>query len=87
MPHLVRRTDALALTIVLSDGRSYWDAGVKDTLGRGEVVVYSVVGGAIWGGIVGALFPRERWERFDVAPRTGYDPRRRRMESGLAFVH
>jgi hypothetical protein len=35
----------------------------------------------------GALVPKERWERFDLAPRTGMDPRRRRVELGISFAY
>ena len=68
------------------DARIYWDAGGRDTLSRGEVVGYAALAGVLWGGAIGALIPKERWERFAVAPRTGFDARRGRFEIGLALA-
>jgi hypothetical protein len=68
-----------------TDARTYWDAGRRDTLGRGEAIAYGALGGALWGGVIGAFVPKERWERFTVAPRTGFDSRRGRVELGLAL--
>jgi hypothetical protein len=69
--------------------RTYFDynQGRLDTLGRGELVLYSAVSGALFGAAIGALVPKEHWDRFDVASRTGLDPRRRRMELGLSLAY
>jgi hypothetical protein len=66
--------------------RTYWNSseGRIDTLSRAEIVVYSAATGALLGAAIGALIPKERWVRFDLAPRTGVDPRRRRTELGLS---
>ena len=79
----------LALGLIASTGdeesRIVWNAGERDTLSRGEVVAFTTVVSAFWGGVIGAFVPKEKWERFDVAPRTGFDWRTRRMTIGLAF--
>jgi hypothetical protein len=79
----------LGLIAASSDAsdRTYWnyDNGRIDTLSRGELVIYTAATGALIGAAVGALIPKERWERFDLAPRTGMDPRRRRMELGVSI--
>ena len=69
-----------------ADSRMYWDAGGRDTASRGAIVAYSVLAGAFWGGVVGALIPKERWEPFALTPRTGFDSRRGRFELGLALA-
>jgi hypothetical protein len=69
-----------------ADARTYWDGGRRDTLSRGEMVAYGAFAGVIWGGAIGALIPKERWERFTVTPRTGFDFRRSRVELGLALA-
>ena len=66
--------------------RAYWDSGRRDTLSRGELVGYAAFSGAFWGAAVGALIPKERWERFDVTPRVGADVRTRRTRVGLALA-
>jgi hypothetical protein len=68
------------------EARAYWDAGRRDTLSRGEIVGYGAFAGVLWGGAIGALIPKERWERFAVAPRTGFDARSRRTRIGFALV-
>ena len=37
--------------------------------GDGEVLENMVIGGTIWGAAIGAIVGRERWERFELAPR------------------
>jgi hypothetical protein len=69
-----------------ADARTYWDVSGRDTLSRGEVIGYAAFAGVLWGGAIGALVPKERWEPFTVAPRTGFDWRSRRLELGLALV-
>jgi hypothetical protein len=69
-----------------AEARTYWDAGGRDTLSRGAIIAYGAFAGAFWGGAIGALIPKERWERFDVAPRTGFDSRSRRLTIGLALA-
>jgi hypothetical protein len=83
----------LALGVVVAstsseESRTYWDGGYqKDTTSKAEIVVWSVVGGALWGAGIGALFPKEQWERFDLAPRTGFDDRRRRVQLGFSVAY
>jgi hypothetical protein len=69
--------------------RTYWNSseGRIDTLSRAEIVVYSAATGALLGAAIGALIPKERWVRFDLAPRTGVDPWRRRMELGVRLAY
>jgi hypothetical protein len=70
------------------ESRSYWDGGYqKDTTSKAEIVAWSVVAGALWGAGIGALFPKEHWERFDLAPRTGFDDRRRRVQLGFRVAY
>ena len=71
------------------DNRTYfnYDTGRRDTVSRAAIVGYSVFSGALLGAAIGALIPKERWERFDLAPRTGLDPRRRRMELGFSVAY
>jgi hypothetical protein len=69
-----------------ADARTYWDAGGRDTLSRGAIIAYGAFAGAFWGGAIGALIPKERWERFTTTPRTGFDPRSRRVMIGLALA-
>jgi hypothetical protein len=69
-----------------AEARTYWDAGGRDTLSRGAIIAYGAFAGALWGGAIGALIPKERWERFTTTPRTGFDPRSRRMTIGLAIA-
>jgi hypothetical protein len=80
---------ALGLMAASSDAsnRTSWnyETGRIDTLSRAEIVIYTAASGALIGAAIGALVPKERWERFDLAPRTGMDPRRRRMEVGLSI--
>ena len=61
-----------------------YNTGRTDTLSRGEIVAYMTFSGLITGGLIGALIPKEQWERFDIAPRTGIDPRRRRLQLGFS---
>lgn len=81
----------LAVGLLLSttdvSDRTIEDAGRLDTLGRGELVLAGAVGGALWGGVIGALVPKEQWHRFDVAPRSGLNPRQRRFELGFALAY
>jgi hypothetical protein len=51
---------------------------------RGAYVVASVIGGAAWGAGIGALVGRERWERFEVSPRSAFDYRDGRTRYGVA---
>lgn len=80
---------ALGLVAAVSDEetRTYfnYDTGRRDTLSRGEVVAYTTFSGALIGAAIGVFVPKERWERFDLAPRTGVDPRRRRIELGVSI--
>jgi hypothetical protein len=67
--------------------RTYWDAGRRDTLSRAGLVGYTALSGAFWGGAIGALIPKERWDRFDVTPRVGADVRRGRAQLGLRLAY
>ena len=79
---------ALGLVSAASDveTRTYYnyDTGRRDTLSRVGLVSYVTFSGAVTGALIGLLVPKEQWERFDLAPRTGIDPRRRRMEVGIS---
>jgi hypothetical protein len=81
----------LGLVAASSDAsnRTYWDynSGRMDTLSRGEIVLYTAATGALLGAAIGALVPKERWERFDVAPRTGIDWRGGRTQLGLRLTY
>jgi hypothetical protein len=76
----------LAAAVSDADNRTYfnYDTGRRDTLSRGAIVGYVTFSGAVTGALIGLLVPKERWERFELAPRTGVDPRRRRMELGIS---
>ena len=50
---------------------------------KNEFVVAGAISGVLWGAGIGALIGRERWERFDVAPRMGVDTRKGRTQLGL----
>ena len=69
-----------------ADTRAFWDAGQRDTLSRGEMVAFTTFASVLWGGVIGAFVPKERWEPFAVAPRTGFDPRSRRTHIGFALA-
>ena len=49
------------------------NCGQSDGAFRARVITAGVIGGAFWGAAIGALVGRERWERFDIAPRTSFD--------------
>jgi hypothetical protein len=69
------------------ESRTYWDGGYqKDTTSKAELVGLMAVGGALWGAAIGAFFPKEQWEHFDLAPRTGFDERRR-MQLGFRVAY
>lgn len=51
---------------------------------KAGLIVGGAVGGAAWGALIGALVGRERWERFDVAPRTSLDYLDGRTRFGVA---
>ena len=82
---IVGLTVGLLAAVSDDENRTYfdYDTGRRDTLSRGEVVAYTTFTGALVGAAIGVFVPKERWERFDLAPRTGFDPRRRRMELGM----
>lgn len=47
----------------------------------------AMVGGSmIWGAGIGALVGVEKWDRFDLGPRTSFDVRRGRAAIGLAIA-
>lgn len=61
------------------------NCGQSDAAFRARVITAGVVGGAFWGAAIGALVGRERWERFDVTPRSAFDYRDGRTRFGLAI--
>ena len=70
------------------ESRIYWNGGLeKDTVSKAEIVAVFGFAGAFWGAAIGALIPKEHWERFDLAARTGFDERRRRMQLGLRVAY
>ena len=77
----------LLLSATDAEARTFNDEGRLDTLSRGEVILGGAFAGAIWGGIIGAFVPKERWERFALAPRSGFDSRRRRLELGMELEY
>lgn len=82
---------AVGAVAALSDDedRAYYNysTNTRDTTSRGAMVAYGVFTGALIGAAIGVFIPKERWERFDLAPRTGMDPRRRRMELGVSLSY
>lgn len=54
---------------------------------KNNFVGVGAVSGVLWGAGIGALIGRERWERFDIAPRTGVDTRSSRLHLGLRLAH
>lgn len=61
------------------------DRGDGQTWGQGEWVAYNVLGGAMWGGFIGALVGRERWDAYARQPHVSLRPVGRRLGVGLAF--
>jgi hypothetical protein len=61
-----------------------FDCTSHDNSYRTGLITEGVLGGALWGAGIGALIGRERWDRFDVAPRTSLDLRRGRASLGFA---
>jgi len=61
------------------------NCGQSDASFRARVITGGVIGGAIWGAAIGALVGRERWERFDVAPRTSFDINRDGARLGVVI--
>lgn len=53
---------------------------------KAGIVAASTVAGALWGAGIGALVGRERWERFEIAPRTSFDARSDRTSFGFALA-
>lgn len=53
---------------------------------KAAFVAASTLGGALWGAGIGAIVGRERWERFDVSPRTAFDVRHGSATLGLAVA-
>ena len=58
------------------------------TSGSDKVAIAAAgaLGGAFWGAGIGAIVGRERWERFDMAPRSAFDLRNGRATLGLAVA-
>jgi hypothetical protein len=53
---------------------------------KAGIIAASTLGGALWGAGIGAIVGRERWERFDVTPRTSFDVRHGAATVGLAVA-
>lgn len=53
---------------------------------KAGIIAGSTLGGALWGAGIGAIVGRERWERFEIAPRTSFDVRQGRTRLGLAVT-
>jgi len=53
---------------------------------KAELIAGSTLGGAFWGAAIGAIVGRERWERFEIAPRSSVDVRNGRTSIGLAVA-
>jgi len=51
---------------------------------KAGIIAASTLGGALWGAGIGAIVGRERWERFDIAPRSAFDFRDGRTRFGMA---
>ena len=62
------------------------DQGDGQTWGQGEWAAYSALSGAIWGGIIGAVVGRERWDAYLPQARVGVMPHGRGARVGAAFV-
>lgn len=63
------------------------DRGDGSTWGQGEWIAYNTVAGAFWGGVIGALIGRERWDAYATQPRVSLMPIGPRFGVGLAFRH
>ena len=78
------------LAAVSSDNPDdYYCSGLPDcgeTSGsyKAGLIVGGAGAGLLWGAAIGALVGRERWERFDVAPRSSFDFRDGRTHFGVA---
>jgi hypothetical protein len=77
----------LSASVASDEDRAYSDGARRDTLSRGEVVAYTTLGSMFWGAVIGAFIPQEKWDRFAMAPRTGFDDRRRRVQLGLSLAY
>lgn len=53
---------------------------------KAGLIAGGALGGAIWGAGIGALVGRERWDRFNVTPRTSFDVRQGRASLGFALA-
>lgn len=53
---------------------------------KAGLIAEGALGGAIWGAGIGALVGRERWDRFNVTPRTSFDVRQGRASLGFALA-
>ena len=53
---------------------------------KAAIVAGGTLAGVLWGAGIGAIVGRERWERFDVAPRSAFDLRQGRATLGLALA-
>lgn len=62
------------------------DQGDGETWGQGEWVAYSALSGAIWGGLIGAIVGRERWDAYSAQGRVSVVPRGGGVRVGLAFA-
>ncbi|MDQ6633403.1 MAG: hypothetical protein M3Z10_01455 [Gemmatimonadota bacterium] len=69
--HGVAWGSAVGLALGLAVLSSFTECSTcsDDSSGKAGFVLYMTTSGALWGAGLGALIGRERWERFDLAPR------------------
>lgn len=53
---------------------------------KAGIIATSTLAGALWGAGIGAIVGRERWERFEIAPRSAFDLRHGRATLGFALA-
>lgn len=58
-----------------------------DAAEKSAYVLGSTLGGAFWGGVIGALVGRERWEKFEAPVRSGVDLRHRNAQVALRITY
>ena len=79
----------LGLGLVLAPSLRECDPTCHDATAseKNNFVVAGAVSGVLGGAGIGAIIGRERWERFDVAPRTGVDTRSGRTQLGVRLAY
>ena len=70
-----------------TDGDPYcFDSCTTSGSYKAGIVAASTLAGALWGAGIGAIVGRERWERFEIAPRSSFDRRNGRTNLGFALA-